>query len=179
MGTLTAIEVIDTAVKIGLGGAITLIGTLLVTRLNHNHDHLKEKSKRHYDALESVGADVEEITHIALRYWALVIESVKNKSLGQDLLQKRKDELDKTKDDLFNAFKGLTVAESKLLLLGLRKQANLLREYGECLKSMRMKCYYDKASLTEQDMEKAREEILKSREQLFSSLSDAYKNKLG
>jgi len=174
----TTIEVIDTAVKIGLGGAITLIGTLLVTKLNHSHDHSKEKGKRHYDALESVGADVEEITHVSLRYWALIIEWVRNHSQGLDLTDKRKEELEKTKDDLFDSFKSLTVAESKLLLLGLDEPAKLLRAYGEYLKSMRRNCYYEKESLTEQTMNEVREELLKKREVLFSSLSEAYRNGL-
>ncbi|MDN2658635.1 hypothetical protein OW491_02325 [Neptunomonas sp. CHC150] len=174
----TTIEVIDTAVKIGLGGSITLIGTLLVTKLNHKHDHSKEKGKRHYDALESVGADIEEITHVSLKYWALIIEWVRNNNQGMDLTEKRKDELEKTKDDLFNSFKSLTVAESKLLLLGLIEPAKLLRSYGDYLKAMRRNCYYEKESLTEGHMNEVREELLNKREALFSALSFAYKNGL-
>ena len=178
MPATTTIEVIDTAVKIGLGGAITLLGTLLVTKLNHSHDHSKEKGKRHYDSLESVGADVEEITHVALRYWALIIEWVRNNSQGMDLTDKRKEELEKTKDDLFNSFKNLTVAESKLLLLGLDEPAKLLRSYGDFLKSMRRNCYYEKESLTVQHMNEARDELLNKRQALFSALSTAYKSGL-
>lgn len=89
----TTIEVIDTAVKIGLGGAITLAGTLLIAKLNHGHENAKEKAKRHYDTLESVGADIEEVTHISLRYWALIIEWVRNSEQGLDLTEKRKEEL--------------------------------------------------------------------------------------
>lgn len=174
----TAIEIIDTAVKIGLGGAITLLSTIFVTKLNHKHDHDKEKSKRYYDALESVGADVEEITHIVLKYWALIIEWVRNDKQGLDLTEKRKDELEKTKEDLFNQFKSLTVAESKLLLLGLEEPAKLLREYGEYLKKLRRNYYYEKASLTEAEMDAVREELLSKRQTLFKALSEAYKNDL-
>lgn len=41
----TLIEVVDTAIKIGLGGIIGFIGTYAVTKLNHNHDLNKEKAK--------------------------------------------------------------------------------------------------------------------------------------
>lgn len=174
----TTIEVIDTAVKIGLGGAITLLGTIAVAKLNHGHEHAKEKRKRHYDALESVGADVEEITHVSLRYWALIIEWVRNNEQDLDLTDKRKDELEKTKDDLFNQFKCLTVAESKLLLLGLNESASLVREYGEFLKKMRRNYYYEKEGLTEQEMDDVRDELLTKRQALFTSISSVYKKGL-
>lgn len=174
----TAIEVIDTAVKIGLGGAITVVGTLVITKLNHKHDHSKERAKRYFDALESVGENVEEITHTALRYWALVIEWVRNNKQGMGLSDRRQEELDKTKLDLFDRFKSLTVAESKLLLLGLDKPSALLREYGDFLKEMRRKYYDGKSSLTEEQMESARQELLAKRQALFSALSENYKNGL-
>ncbi|WP_027710494.1 hypothetical protein [Zooshikella ganghwensis] len=106
----TVIEVVDTAVKIGLGGLITLLGTILVTKLNHGHENSKDVRKRHFDALESVGSDIEEMTHVCLRYWALIIEWARNAAQDMDLTEKRKEELERTKEDLFNQFKSLTVA---------------------------------------------------------------------
>ncbi|MFM4819589.1 hypothetical protein ACEUDB_02820 [Aeromonas hydrophila] len=174
---VTALEVIDTAVKIGLGGVITVAGTLVITKLNHKHGNGKERAKRYFDALESVGENVEDITHTALRYyWALVIEWVRNNKQGMALTERRQEELDKTKLDLFDHFKSLTVAESKLLLLGLDKPSLLLREYGDFLKEMRRKHYDGKSSLTEEQMETARKELLTKRQALFSALSDSYKN---
>ncbi len=170
----TTIEVVDTAVKIGLGGLITLIGTLVVTKLNHNHERAKERNKRYFDALEDVGANIEEITHVALRYWALVIEWVRNNKLEMDLTEKRKKELEKTKNDLFDQFKNLTVAESKLLLLDLREPSDLIRDYGEFLKEMRRNYYDGKQSLTEEKMESVRETLLNKRQALFESLSGLY-----
>jgi hypothetical protein len=172
--TTTTIEVIDTAVKIGLGGLITLVGTLVATKLNHSHERAKERNKRRFDALENVGFNVEEITHVALRYWALVIEWVRNKNQGMELTEKRKKELEKTKLDLFDQFKNLTVAESKLLLLDLQKPSKLIREYGEFLKEMRRHYYDGKESLTEDKMDSVREELLYKRQALFKSLSDSY-----
>ena len=175
---LTTIEVIDTAVKIGLGGLITIVGTFIVTRLNHDHEHKKERSKRFFDALEQSSNLIEETTHVALKYWALVIEWVRNRDDGMELAPHRKEELEKIKSDLFNEFKSLTVAESKLLLLGLTVPAAMLREYGDVLKEMRRKCYDGKKSLTEKEMDEVRETILSKRQALFVELSNAYKNGL-
>ena len=168
----------DTAVKIGLGSLLTLIGTLVVTKLNHNHDHAKERSKRYFDTLEKVGENIEEITHVSLRYWALVIEWVRNNDQGMTLTDKRKEELEKSKRDLFDQFKNLTVAESKLILLGLQEPSQLLRDYGEFLKEMRRKYYDGKQSLTEEQMELVRAKLLSKRLALFESLSAAYNENL-
>lgn len=174
----TIVEVIDTAVKIGLGALITLVGTYAVTKMNHRHDHTKESRKRFYDSLELVGANIEEITHIALRYWALVIEWVRNNEQGMELTEKRKEELIKTKNDLFDQFKNLTVAESKLLLLNLSVQSKLVREYGEFITELRRKYYDGKEGLTEDDMKKVRLVLLQKRESLFQSLAEAYEKGL-
>lgn len=176
--TITTIEVIDTAVKIGLGGLITIIGTIAIAKLNHKHDFNKERARRHFDALERVGEYVEEVTHIALRYWALIMEWARNNKQGLGLAENRKEELKKTKLELFDSFKNLTVAEAKLLLLGMNGTSILLRDYGDFLKSMRRKYYDGKMSLTESEMEKVREELLDKRQALFKSLSVSYKSDL-
>ncbi|EJF6798078.1 peptidase M14, partial [Escherichia coli] len=50
----TWVEVVDTAVKIGFGGIITLTGTFIISKMNHKHEFDKDKSRRYYDSLESV-----------------------------------------------------------------------------------------------------------------------------
>lgn len=171
---MTTIEVIDTAVKIGLGGAITIIGTFLVTRLNHKHEYRKEKSKRYFDLLEQTSSLIEETTHVSLRYWALVNEWVYHGELSPH----REDELERTKANLFNEFKSLTVAESKLLLLGLIKPATILREYGVHLSKMRSYYFVGKKGLTKDNMAEIRTTLLSKREELFKELSNAYQNGL-
>lgn len=175
---VTTIEVIDTAVKIGLGGVITIVGTFLVTRLSHKHEYKKERNRRFFDALEHSSTLIEETTHVALRYWALIIEWVRNTNDGMELAPHRKEELEKTKIDLFNEFKSLTVAESKLMLLGLTKSATMVREYGDLLKEMRRKCYDGNKSLSEAAMSDFRERILSKRQELFTELSNVFKKGL-
>ncbi|TLU61221.1 hypothetical protein FE810_15480 [Thalassotalea litorea] len=62
----TKLEIIDTAIKIGLGSHLAMVGTFLVTRLNHQNELRKESRKRFYDSLEGVSSNIEEITHISL-----------------------------------------------------------------------------------------------------------------
>lgn len=174
----TELEVIDTAIKIGLGSLITLIGTFLVTWLNHRNERKKESRKRFYDGLESVSANIEEITHVSLRYWALVIEWVRNNAQSMELTDKRYEELEKTKIDLFDQFKNLTVAESKSMLLGLTDISSQIRDYGDFLKELRRNYYDGKESLKVSDMDNVRIELLKKRKLIFIELAKSYKKGL-
>ena len=174
----TELEVIDTAIKIGLGSLITLTGTILVTWLNHRNERNKDSRKRFYDSLESISSNIEEITHVSLRYWALVVEWVRNNAQSMDLTEKRKEELEKTKSELFDQFKNLTVAESKLMLLGLTHISSQIRDYGEFLKEFRRKCYDGKESLKEIDMDEARIQLLIKRKSIFNELARSYKKGL-
>ncbi|BFO30623.1 MULTISPECIES: hypothetical protein [Klebsiella] len=172
----TWVEVVDTAVKIGFGGIITLAGTFIISKMNHKHEFDKDKSRRYYDSLESVSTQIEDMTHISLRYWALITEWVRNnKQKGLELTEERQEELKKTKLDLFDNFKNLTVAESKLLLLGLTDTSVALRDYGDYLKLMRRNYYDGKTDINESDLENVRTTLLYKREVLFDFLSRDYK----
>ena len=116
------------------------------------------------------------MTHISLRYWALITEWVRNnKQKGLELTEERQEELKKTKLDLFDNFKNLTVAESKLLLLGLTDTSVALRDYGDYLKLMRRNYYDGKTDINESDLENVRTTLLYKREVLFDFLSRDYK----
>ncbi|SIR08605.1 hypothetical protein SAMN05920897_1371 [Alkalispirochaeta americana] len=175
---ITELQVIDTAIKIGLGSLITLVGTFLVTWLKHQNDRKKESRKRFYDYLESVSSNIEEVTHVSLRYWALIIEWVRNNKQGMDLTDKRSEELERTKSELFDQFKNLTVAESKLMLLGLTHISSQVRDYGEFLKELRGKYYDGNQSLNESDLDDVRQELLSKRKSIFQELAKSYKKGL-
>lgn len=174
----TAIEVVDTAIKIGLGGLIGFIGTYTVTKLNHSHDSNKERSKRHFDALEQVASHIEEFSHVALKYWALVVECVRVENNGKTWPKERSDQLDLVKVEYFTEAKNVTVAESKLLLLGLTTATEKLGIYTEFLKALRRKYYVGKSGLTENEMDEVRKELLQLRQDFFNELSISYKNGL-
>ena len=108
----TVIEVADTAIKIGLGGIIGFVSTYAVTKLNHSHDSNKDKSKRHFDTLEQVASRIEEFSHVALKYWALVAESARVENDGKVWPKKRSDQLDIVKVEYFSEAKNVTVADT-------------------------------------------------------------------
>ncbi|MCT4500607.1 hypothetical protein N0U25_22680 [Pseudomonas sivasensis] len=131
----TVIEVIDTSIKIGLGGLIGFAGTYVVTKLNHGHDAKKDVIKRRYDALEQVAAHIEEFSHVALKYWALVVECVRVENGNKEWPKERAEQLELVKAEYFSEAKNITIAESKLLLLGLEPASAQLRKYTNFLKN--------------------------------------------
>ncbi len=174
----TVIEVIDTSIKIGLGGLIGFASTYVVTKLNHGHDAKKDVIKRRYDALEQVAAHIEEFSHVALKYWALVVECVRIENASKEWPKERAEQLELVKAEYFSEAKNITIAESKLLLLGLEPASVQLRKYTNFLKTLRRTYYVGKPGLTEEEMDSAREELLRLRQEFFSELSLAYKKGL-
>ncbi len=142
----TVIEVIDTSIKIGLGGLIGFASTYVVTKLNHGHDAKKDVIKRRYDALEQVAAHIEEFSHVALKYWALVVECVRIENANKEWPKERAEQLELVKAEYFSEAKNITIAESKLLLLGLEPASVQLRKYTNFLKTLRRTYYVGKCS---------------------------------
>ena len=70
MNDITILQIIDTAVKIGLGALISGIAAYLVTKTTHREEARKLRSRRRSDLFEQVAEQVEEATHVALKYWA-------------------------------------------------------------------------------------------------------------
>lgn len=171
---LSSLQILDTAVKIGLGSIITLFGTYLVTKINHNHEYRKDKNNRFFNSMEEISSLIEDTTHISLKYWALVNEWTSKKA---NFKLYREEELKKVEVELFHSFKNLTVAESKLMLLGLKEESILLREYGMLLSKLRSNFFKGNNEVTLESMKQIREEILNKRESLFFSLSQVYSGK--
>lgn len=78
----TWIEIADTAIKIGLGAAISGVSAFLINRQSHNKSLEKENFSRNKETLESVTLSIEELTHALLKYWSYILEWAKNNEKG-------------------------------------------------------------------------------------------------
>ena len=170
----TLIDVLDTAVKIGLGASISAIATYWHSKHRDKAESAKEYEKRHRSLLEQVAEQAEQLNHVYLKYWALVVEWVRYTKNGKERPDGRRSELEETKVELFASFGSLTSAESKLLLVGENEAYSKLRELGEAVVQFRRSCHVDKLSLTEEDIEKKKKEIKRLREELYELLSSTY-----
>lgn len=172
---MTYLEVIDTAVKVGLGALISGITAVWMAKAKTRDDMRRERLQRHQGLLEKCAEQIEDFSHVFLRYWALIVECVRLREKGSDPSEEKSEELPKAKAELFDAFSELTSAESKLLLLGHSDAQRFLRELGDLAKGIRRHAWEGNKKLTEIEMEEFRTQFLVAREKLFNALSAIYR----
>ncbi|MFG8458331.1 hypothetical protein ACEOSC_23860 [Pseudomonas aeruginosa] len=172
---MTALEVLDSAVKIGLGALIAGISTFLLSRHQHARELEKARINREFEVLKQTAEQIELFTHVALKYWAFIVEWGRYKRTQRTMPDARIDALESSITELFSSFKEMSNAEAKLLLLGYKSAQNKARIYGELITSLRREVHRDSTPLTEEQAQAWRTKILTAREELFDELSSCYR----
>ena len=67
---MTRLEVVDSAIKIGLGAIIGLVSSIAVSLLTASHERKKEVRRRRLDALEKSAVDFESQTSVFLKLFS-------------------------------------------------------------------------------------------------------------
>ena len=75
--TMTQLELADTALKIGLGSLITILGSVVLAKLNQSHEHRKDILRRKHDSIEQITAEFSQIHSFLLENNALHLKSVR------------------------------------------------------------------------------------------------------
>lgn len=169
------IEIADTAIKIGLGAAISGASAFLINRQTHNKSLEKENYSRNKETLESVTLSIEELTHALLKYWSYILEWAKNNEKGVQASKEKTNSIIELRGDVFNLFKGLTNSEGRLLLIGCVEQQKKLREYGTLISEFYRYASRNNEEMQSSELEAWRTKILETREQLYSSLNKSYR----
>ena len=171
---MTLLEVVDSAVKIGLGAIIAGISALLLSRSQHHRDLKKAKVDREFEILKDVAEQTERFTQASLRYWSLASDFHRVKRSGKSLSDRKEKDLADSKAALYDIYHELTSSEAKLLLLGKRDAQTALRTYGEMVSSFRRSAVNDSQLMSDTEIEAWRENILRARERLLSELHSCY-----
>ena len=172
MDQSTLWQLVDTTVKVGVGALIAGISAWLMVRkagMPNARENLRVAKRLAY--LESVSAEVGNITHIFAKYSSLAIESVR---FGARWPQARKQELDAVNLELVAEFKKLADAESKLLMLGEKNLEKTLRLYAAKIAHFRKQVYVGRKDISSQEIADIKQDINKLREQFYDILSKKY-----
>lgn len=172
----TWLSIVDTAVKIGLGAAISGIATYSITRYKQKSDKELKQVQRKIDSLDIIAEQTEEFSHVCLNYWARILDWSRKKEKSKPISDSLEKELKAVRTELFNSYKTLASAESKLLLMGENKAAELLRFYGEQLTRFYSTVFIGNHNVPISDIEEWRVLILSERELVFNELSRIYKS---
>jgi hypothetical protein len=171
---LTKLEILDTAVKVGLGALITGFTTYFIAKLNHDKTANKEKTERLRSLIESVGQQTAMFHQAALNHWSFVFNWIKftppDEEMSEDVIK----ELTRLNNEVLSAYKELTTARAKLSLLGEERCVEKLQHFGRFVNLFRnenvaRRVYKPEELLT------YKEELNKKADDFFSELSRIYK----
>ncbi len=165
-------QIIDTSIKIGIGAIISLLlCSILMMRRNNTQNNTPKLSNRKLEILETISADVGNISHIFSKYSTLVVESIR---YGAQWPTSRRQELDAISLELVSEFRKLADAEAKLLMLGEKTLEKNLRMYGARIAHFRKNVYVGRQDIEESDIAALKKDINLLREQFYEFLSRKY-----
>ncbi len=173
----TWLEIVDTAVKIGLGAFLSGFSTYMVGKLNHNKSLEKEYLLKHRSILEQVTLDVEEMTHTLLKYWSFISEWARNNEDNIEITDGKNNQISALRSELYDQFKGMTNSEGSLLLIGCNEQQKVLRNYGSKVSEFYSYASRSNEQLESEKLDEWRMILLNERESLYIALNKAYRCK--
>ncbi len=164
--------IIDTLLKVTLGGCLAFAGFWLARLWKDKTSHEQGGGKRRkINLLEEISSDVGNVNHSFAKYSALVIESTR---FGKRWPPARKQELERINSELVIEFRKLADAEAKLLMLGEKTMEKTLRLYGAKIALFRKQVYIGRQDISEQEIAELKTSILTLREQFYDLLSRRY-----
>ena len=174
---ISGVEIIDTAVKVGLGALITGLSSYWLTRANHKYGLEKERVQHRRKMFERISEQVEAldvstadfISHPEI--WCRVNANHSDTDPDPDALvadQKR------VLANLTKQLEGGTQTAGLLLLLGERECYERLVTFIRLVEAQRKSAFGSGLELTAEDVAARSDEVIKARESFFEALSSAY-----
>ena len=170
------VALLDTAVKVGLGAAITGAAHFLNARQSHSEAVDRDRMDRKRQHLEQIALSVEKFSQRIRDYTALVSDWYDFEDPERDMpgAEEHEKEIQKSMQQLYDSTHELTSAESKLLLIGQGPARDKLRAYGESAKELFGQFRIDQERIEPEAVEGLKDKLKKSYEELFAELSKAY-----
>ena len=164
-------QILDTSAKIGIGAVVTAMFMFLIIARKNQAPKVSSGEQRRLDILETISADVGNVSHCFAKYSTLAVESIR---FGKRWPPSRKTELEHVSEQLAIDFKKLSDAESKLLMLGEKTLQKTLRLYASKVAHFRREVYMGREDIKEEDILSMKRDINLLREQFYDFLSKKY-----
>lgn len=174
--TTTLIDILDSAVKIGLGAAITAFAAYKSNRLNHVNDRTREIRSHKLKTIESIAdkCDTYFLAYTKLHNRLEGIRKKHNRSGELPLSAEQQQYIKECDKELHAAFEGASSARARLRLLQAFEAEKILREIGERIADYRNKIIFDKALPPQEVAEKHIEEFIGLRRKFDDALGNLY-----
>lgn len=168
------IDVLDTAVKIGLGALISGVAAYLAAKSNHKNEKEKELLNRRLNKIEHASENIDEffnsMVNLISAIDGILIQSTDNAELTQKQL-----EFIRENDKRYTESRDLRgIAVSWLRLHKLDDCIEILIETNNLDRCIREKVIFEKVLPTKKENTKWKNECNKIRKKFFKSLSQHY-----
>lgn len=167
------IDVVDTAVKVGLGALIGGGFSYILARLDYDREARRELAKRRLDKLEAAFEAINTFSSRMSAYWANLSNGVFKKSKGtltpQDAL-----DLQHQEQEVFEGYLILAQAKAHLELLGETPSIEALDRYRSAADQFFKIANIENEKCTSENLASHREHLVKAKKALARAINRAY-----
>lgn len=171
---ITPIDVIDSAVKIGLGAFISGLATYWLAKANHLKTTEKERSQRKRELLEEVAQQIASFDQILAKRGRAIAHWLRFKSLTGPMSEAAFQEFAEFERELSEGDAELKSAGAKLWLLGEIEAQGLLSDYAGAVELYPPEVVAE-GRLTTTKLNEDAQQLREIRRVVFAALSEVYK----
>ena len=162
-------EIFDTVITLILG-ALFGAAAMFYAIKDKLEQQKKSTSARRVSLLEEVAQHIGKVSHVFGKYTSLVAEVGPN---AGRMSAKQERELEDLSNQLVEVYEEVSIAESKLLLLGEKKLEKALKLYTGKMALFRKQFYPGRYTSTD-DLSTGKKDTTAMREQFYDILSERY-----
>ena len=171
---MTWIEIVDSAVKIGLGAIVAGVFGYTTMRLTHDRSARTEYAKRRRDLLEKVLDMMNQFDKI-YRHQKAIFDALSNPVLLPNRREEYEGRFGQLDEQLRVAFEKFADASGILLMLGETEAEATLEAYRQAANEWYERSLPELNAMSDQHLGQLRHDILEKRRQMMSMLAIAYK----
>jgi hypothetical protein len=170
----TVLELVDTALKIGLGALISGVFTWQVAKNNLAAQEARDRRAQEAADFEKVVSAVEAAQNATVRF----VDALGDWTVNRGTVAEAQVEpgLKQAKRALEGALLGLMSGYTRLTLLGEPACASALTEYREAADAFFREAWNRKDEITDPELGAASEQLLEPMGRLLDSLGEAYRS---
>ncbi|MEI6893552.1 MAG: hypothetical protein V5789_02755 [Colwellia sp.] len=165
------IDVVDTAVKIGLGALISGVATYKVSSLNHSKGIEKVIIDKKISMLEEISEDAETYFYFASSLSNTIggMQKIAT-NFGGSLTEQQKKRISKRHEGFLDILAARNKAASKIKMLGIGDAEDAINEFNETLSELRNLVVFEKVMITIEEKEAFSDRFKLSKDDFYKAI---------
>jgi len=172
---MEAIEVIDTAVKVGLGAVIAGLYAVFSERQQYKYKIVSEFCSRRFQIIEKIANNCACFHKRLSDYWALMADYFSPDHKGR-ISKRTNQKIEEADIEFRNSFLELNEAEGWLYLLDEENAAKVLCEYAALASEFYKKVYVNSKEVNYEDLVNYRLRLRENRKNVLKAISEVFRN---